>query len=129
MAWEQYRTIARRQRVLMAALVGGIGLLFGCLLADLPGGVFPWIFWTVKLVQLLAVWGLASALELKHGAFWAAASMLSWPGMIVLLYVNGRATAALRKAGIQVGLLGAACPATPPGDWTPPAWRDASPHA
>lgn len=55
----------------------------------------------------MATYRLAKALQLPAPWVFVVCSFLPYVGVIVLLILNAQATAALKRAGIHVGLMGA----------------------
>ena len=91
------RAIAAGQRMVIYALLGGMALSFVPYGAGLVGLVW----------QVVSVVNLARPLKLKNVWLWGIGTAVPLLGIIVLLIINARATAALRAAGVRVGLLGA----------------------
>ncbi len=84
-------------------------LLLWAVLASILGWVIPFAFIITIPFQLYCVYKLAKALQLSTVAsvLYLIAMFIPLVSLICLLILNGRATRALKEAGIRVGLMGA----------------------
>lgn len=108
---------ARQQRRILLLLLVSILLtlgLFAVPVAAEPGvaGLAIVLFvllgmLALSVLSVIATFRLAKALQLPAPWVFVVCSFLPYIGMIVLLILNAQATAALKRAGIYVGLLGA----------------------
>jgi hypothetical protein len=105
---ELYRIASYQKAVLLCVLVS-LGVVAGQF--ALPEGS------TLLVIAGLAVVGVISAVFVfllatslfgnGLGAFLGVLTLVPYLGLVVLLFVNGKATAVLKEHGIRVGLLGA----------------------
>ena len=72
-------------------------------------GIIPILFIVIIPLHLYCIWKIASALQIETGAkiFCMFLMFIPLVNLMTLLILNGKATRALRDAGIKVGLMGA----------------------
>lgn len=102
---EQLRDVATWQKAILVGVLLNI-LAYVAVALGLPQIVGGFVFLSVAIFQLVAIFRLGRALGLWVW-IWVVGALLPCVSLLVLLVMNGKATAALQQAGIRVGLLGA----------------------
>lgn len=115
-----FRALAGAQKWVLWAMLAGIASLFlgmnnQPLLVDIASGPVPnqravlviFIRLAIALLTAVAMYRLGRALKIKWPWLAAFLSFVPILGLVVLLGLNGQASAKLRAAGYKVGLMGA----------------------
>jgi hypothetical protein len=74
---------------------------------SLAGFLFPPAWIVMDVVQIVFVYQLAKSLKLGDAWAWCIGMIIPVVSLILLLVLNGKATAAIRGKGVKVGLMGA----------------------
>lgn len=118
--WAKLRAVASAQRrvvlLFLLAILANVGLRTLAEVGGAAGGVLVLLAALALVVALVvSVYRLARALDAGVPWLWAAASWLSCLGLVLILILNARATALLKRSGVKVGFLGVKeLPAVPP---------------
>jgi hypothetical protein len=110
---EQVLAIAKAQKGVIWCILASLAcyaFVFASMATQLPAAmIFAMVMVFGALAfQIVFVYRLAAALEAGPPLLWVLGILLcSWIGLILMLILSSRATAAIRKAGFRVGLMGA----------------------
>lgn len=113
----QFLEIASQQKRLLGLLVISIPVVAGTFCVPSitePGPVMLILLLllfvgmiAIGVFSVVAIYRLAKALRVQAPWIYVACSFIPYLNTVTMLIINGRATAALRRAGIHVGLMGA----------------------
>ncbi len=77
------------------------------MLTTLAASVFPPALIIMAIVNVVFVYQLAQALKRRDAWAWCAGMFVPLVSLLLLLLLNGKATAVIRSKGVTVGLMGA----------------------
>jgi len=135
------RKVAGQQRAIMLCILAGIALIIAQVYAN-QANMPQLVVWIARVRALVGLVGAVYVIQLALSVYgtttgillgmimlspllilvlhWLILGVLPLVNLLVLLFINGKATTLLRQHQIRVGLLGANPSKIPPGDATSP---------
>ena len=105
----QIAMIARSQKRILWLLLIGLVVLFGGFALPAVPTVIGLLYLTILSIGLIAAWliyRLATVMEEPGRWIYVVCAFIPYVSTVTMLILNVRATSALRKHGLRVGLMG-----------------------